>query len=72
MEFDLLLRGGRVIDPSSSIDAVLDIGFSNGRVAALDREIPPRPRCKDRRRERSDRDSGPHRLAHPRLLGRHH
>jgi dihydroorotase len=41
MEFDLLLRGGRVIDPSSSIDAVLDIGFSNGRVAALDREIPP-------------------------------
>jgi dihydroorotase len=40
MQFDLLLRGGRIIDPSSGVDAVLDIGFSNGRVAALDREIP--------------------------------
>jgi hypothetical protein len=36
MEFDLLLRG---VDPSSGIDAVLDMGFSNGRLAAPDWEI---------------------------------
>jgi dihydroorotase len=33
--FDLVLRGGRVIDPSRDIDAVLDVAFQSGRVAAL-------------------------------------
>ncbi len=37
--YDLLLRGGRVIDPSQGIDAVLDVGFKDGRVAALERVI---------------------------------
>jgi len=32
---DLILRGGRVIDPASKLDAVLDVGFTNGRVAAV-------------------------------------
>src|SRR5436190_6161798 len=32
---DLILRGGRVIDPASKLDATCDIGFSNGRVAAV-------------------------------------
>jgi dihydroorotase len=33
--FDLVLRGGRVIDPARGIDAVLDVAFQSGRVAAL-------------------------------------
>ncbi len=32
---DLILRGGRVIDPASSLDATCDVGFANGRVAAV-------------------------------------
>jgi dihydroorotase len=33
--FDLVLRGGRVVDPAQDIDAVLDVGFAGGRVAAI-------------------------------------
>jgi dihydroorotase len=33
--FDLLLRGGRVVDPAQGIDATLDVAFAQGRVAAL-------------------------------------
>lgn len=40
MEFDLLIKGGRVIDPGSRTDALLDVGFANGRVTALDAGIP--------------------------------
>jgi dihydroorotase len=32
---DLILRGGRVIDPSQGLDAIRDIGFANGKVAAI-------------------------------------
>jgi dihydroorotase len=32
---DLVLRGGRVIDPSQGLDRVCDVGFSNGKVAAI-------------------------------------
>ena len=32
---DLILRSGRVIDPASNLDAICDIGFANGRVAAV-------------------------------------
>ncbi|MBU6497439.1 MAG: amidohydrolase/deacetylase family metallohydrolase [Rhodospirillales bacterium] len=33
--FDLILTGGRVIDPAQGLDEVLDIAFADGRVAAL-------------------------------------
>ena len=33
MTLDLVLRGGRIIDPSQGIDATLDVGFRDGRVA---------------------------------------
>jgi dihydroorotase len=33
--FDLVLAGGRIVDPSQSIDAVLDIGFTDGRVSEI-------------------------------------
>ncbi|WP_262028030.1 amidohydrolase/deacetylase family metallohydrolase [Microvirga sp. Mcv34] len=35
MTFDLVLKGGRVIDPSQSIDRVTDVAFKEGRVAAV-------------------------------------
>lgn len=34
-KYDLVLSGGRVIDPSQAIDAVCDVAFSSGRVAAV-------------------------------------
>jgi dihydroorotase len=35
MTYDLLLRGGRVIDPSQKLDAVTDVAFSQGKVARI-------------------------------------
>jgi len=35
MPFDLVLRGGRVVDPSQNLDAVTDVAFSGGKVAAV-------------------------------------
>lgn len=32
---NLILRGGRVIDPSQKIDAVMDVAFADGKVAAV-------------------------------------
>ncbi len=36
---DLVLKGGRVVDPAQGIDAVLDVGFSGGKVAALGTDL---------------------------------
>ena len=33
MSYDLILRGGRVIDPSQKLDAVSDVAFAGGKVA---------------------------------------
>jgi dihydroorotase len=35
MNYDLILRGGRVIDPSLRLDAVTDIAFASGKVAKV-------------------------------------
>ena len=35
MSFDLILRNGRLIDPASSIDAITDVAFTGGKVAAV-------------------------------------
>ena len=35
MSLDLILRDGRVIDPSQEINSVMDVGFRDGRVAEL-------------------------------------
>ena len=37
--YDLLLKNGRVIDPSQNIDGVMDVGFSAGRVADLGQNL---------------------------------
>ena len=35
MGYDLILRGGRVIDPSQKLDAINDVAFSQGKVARI-------------------------------------
>jgi dihydroorotase len=35
MSYDLILRGGRVIDPSQNLDAVADVAFAAGKVARI-------------------------------------
>ena len=35
MTYDLILRGGHVIDPSQKLDAVIDVAFSVGKVAQI-------------------------------------
>lgn len=35
MLHDLVLKGGRVIDPSQGVDRVTDVGFEGGKVTAL-------------------------------------
>jgi dihydroorotase len=37
---DLILRGGRVIDPSQGLDGVRDVGFANGKVASIGKSLP--------------------------------
>ncbi len=41
MRFDLLLRGGHVIDPANGIDEGRDVAVAGGRIAAVDTRIPP-------------------------------
>jgi dihydroorotase len=40
MTYDLILRGGRVIDPSQKLDAVTDVAFSDGKVARIGPGLP--------------------------------
>ena len=37
--YDLILKGGRVIDPSLRLDGVRDVAISNGRIAAVEANI---------------------------------
>ncbi len=39
--YDLVLRGGRVIDPAQGLDTALDVGLRSGRVAAVAQALPP-------------------------------
>ena len=37
--YDLIIRGGRVIDPSTGLDATRDLAISGGRIAAVEANI---------------------------------
>lgn len=39
--YDLVLKGGRVLDPSSGLDGVLDIAVERGTIARIAPGIPP-------------------------------
>lgn len=38
--FDLLLKGGHIIDPANRLDSVLDVAVSDGKIAAVRKDIP--------------------------------
>jgi dihydroorotase len=38
--YDLLLKGGHVIDPANRIDAVMDVAVSGAKIAAVEKDIP--------------------------------
>jgi dihydroorotase len=40
MPYDLLVKGGHVLDPGQGLDARLDIGISGGKIAAVQADIP--------------------------------
>jgi dihydroorotase len=40
MTYDLVLRGGRVIDPAQDVDGPLDVAVSGGRIAAVAPALP--------------------------------
>jgi dihydroorotase len=40
VKYDLIVKGGRVIDPSSRLDAIRDVAIANGRIAAVEASIP--------------------------------
>ncbi|MEQ8965882.1 MAG: amidohydrolase/deacetylase family metallohydrolase [Azospirillaceae bacterium] len=39
--YDLVLAGGHVVDPAAGLDAVRDVAFADGRVAAVEPSIDP-------------------------------
>jgi dihydroorotase len=39
-KYDLLLKGGHVIDPANGLDGKMDVAVSLGRIAAVQKEIP--------------------------------
>jgi dihydroorotase len=40
--YDLILKGGRVVDPSQQLDQVADVAFAGGRVAAVGADLVQR------------------------------
>jgi dihydroorotase len=45
--FDLVLKGGRLIDPAQGVDARLDVAFANGKVAEVGPELPGGEQTRD-------------------------
>ena len=42
MSYDLLIKGGTVVDPGQGLNAIRDVALSDGRVAAIEEGIPER------------------------------
>ncbi len=41
MAYDLILKGGHIVDPAQDLDGVADVAFADGRVAAIGNDIKP-------------------------------
>ncbi len=41
--YDTILRGGRVVDPSQNLDAITDVAFAGGKVAAIGAALKASP-----------------------------
>jgi dihydroorotase len=44
--YDVVVKGGRVIDPANNLDAIVDIGIRKGRIAAVAPALEPGPRTR--------------------------
>ncbi|MGH7081197.1 MAG: amidohydrolase/deacetylase family metallohydrolase [Acetobacteraceae bacterium] len=44
---DLVLKGGRVIDPAQNVDAIADVAFAAGKVAAVGHDLGPAGEVRD-------------------------
>jgi predicted amidohydrolase len=42
-QYDLLIKGGKVIDPLENLEGTLDMAIKAGKIARLERDIPPNP-----------------------------
>jgi len=40
--YDIVIKGGHIIDPKNGIDAVMDIAISNGKITLLSKDIDPK------------------------------
>jgi dihydroorotase len=40
MAFELILKGGRIVDPSQNLDRIADVAFAGGRVARIGTNLP--------------------------------
>ena len=40
MPYDLLIKGGHVLDPGQGLNGQMDIAVTGGRIAAIEAEIP--------------------------------
>ena len=38
--YDLVLRGGRVIDPAQGLDGVMDVAVRGGKIASMGKDLP--------------------------------
>ncbi len=45
--FDLVLKGGRVLDPAQGMDTVADVAFAGGKVAAVGPDLGPAKETRD-------------------------
>ncbi|MCW3475645.1 amidohydrolase/deacetylase family metallohydrolase [Limobrevibacterium gyesilva] len=45
--FDLVLQGGRVIDPAQNLNEALDVAFAGGKVAAIGKDLGPAAETRD-------------------------
>ena len=39
--YDVLIKGGRVIDPAQNLDGALDVAINGDKIAAVSKDIPP-------------------------------
>src|SRR6266853_1931657 len=40
VKYDLIVKGGRVIDPSRKLNAIRDVAIAHGRIVAIEADIP--------------------------------
>ncbi len=45
--YDIVLRGGRLLDPRNGVDGVMDVGVRAGRIAKIAPALPPRSSQRD-------------------------